>query len=401
MKVSVPLFKKAKKVYNVSTIKTALLGVNNWRQNANASGWQLTAMTTGTSGIAYNDYHPLLAFDNIQQIAPDFDTLHPVDASARNTAFTAWLQGKTEGWIAQTVEEWFLQKSGLKTAGSMIDRRDLFTASGSVSETESLLSSMTGIEIKPTRSLNLRLLVEKLSLQFDTNNSVTVYLFKAGTSAAVKSEAFTYNTAPSVQWFTPATDWEIKGEGVYYLCYDASLLSGNYINGVKDHHYQSAGYTTFPDGKFYLATAFHVDADGETTLWDIRNNIYTLDTNYGLNVSLSVHCDYTDLIVEQKDLFKTAVALKVAIEMLSELLHNPQSNINNNVLNVSKNDVYLNVFGDTPENAGHSLSARYKRALDAIAFDQSNIDAVCLPCRKEGVKWTSVGPVGYPLTVIY
>jgi hypothetical protein len=51
-------------MYSVSEIKSGLIGLIGWRQNVDITGVQLTDLTTTTSGLYFNDEHPLLTFDN-------------------------------------------------------------------------------------------------------------------------------------------------------------------------------------------------------------------------------------------------------------------------------------------------------------------------------------------------
>ena len=40
-----------------------------------------------------------------------------------------------------------------------------------------------------------------------------------------------------------------------------------------------------------------------------------------------------------------------------------------------------------------SVFGRYKHALKNIAFDDSQIDSVCLPCLDEGVEFSEIGSI--------
>jgi len=376
-------------MYDPTLLKSGLIGLIGWRQNVDISGWQLLDLITSTSDLWYNDYHALMTLDNIISIAPDFDSIFPVVAD-RNDAFTDWLQAKTESGIIKAVESWLNEKSELRTANSLLARNDLFDNAGNIFDTEPMLGRMVGIEITPARSKNVIPTIEGFTVQLDTNQTFDVYLFRSGTLAPIQTKSVIYTGAGSVQ--SVAVTWPLTGQGSYYLAYDDSLLTGNVINGTKEYNYRNRGLTTFPTGRFYSATAFDANVPGTSTLWDLTATNYSISTNYGLNVSMSVRCDYTAFIIEQKDLFKTAIALQVTMDMLREMAFNPNSRINRNEANISRAELMFDIDGDTQGSNEFSVFGQLKKALKAIHFDMSGIDKVCLPCRKRSVTYKAVGP---------
>jgi len=85
---------------DLAAIKTGFDGFIGWKQNDDASGLQLTDLTTSSSGMFYNDIHPILTIENIASVSPDYKKLFPV-VGDQNTNFTAWLKGKTENGIIE------------------------------------------------------------------------------------------------------------------------------------------------------------------------------------------------------------------------------------------------------------------------------------------------------------
>jgi hypothetical protein len=202
--------------------------------------------------------------------------------------------------------------------------------------------------------------------------------------------AIDYTGDGSVQWET--ISWQLLGEGSYLLAYDERAITGNAINGVRDFTVNNAGLTEFPTGRHYKATAFSAIADDLSELWSIDGQSYTTATNYGLNVAFDVQCDYTAFIIAQKQLFKMVVALRVAMKLLREIAFNPQARVNRNEGNVTRAQILFEIDGDTQGASSFSLLGKYERALKSIHFDDSNIDKVCLPCRRRGIRWKAKGP---------
>ena len=375
-------------MYNASTIKTELIGLLGWRQNEDSSGTQLTSLTTSSSGQYYNDIHPLLTIDNLLSIAPEYSRLHSGDQSAENTAFTNWLQQKTEAGIIQAIQTWINRKFEVKTAKNLLERNVLFDTSGRIQGKDVNNSLVVGLEIIPPKTRSVQTKIESIGIQLDTNQSVTVNLFHSQSNVAVQTQAITYSGSGGLQWQT--VDWTLDGTGTYFVAYDQSAITGQSVNGAPNYTYHDRGLTKFPTGKFYQATAF-TNSGSFASMWDTSSNSYTTSTNYGLNLKLNVQCDYTSFITEQKTLFQDVVGLQVAINLIREMVYNPNSRINRNQSNVSKNEVLFELEGDTQGPRPGGVMDRLNKSIDTITFDDSQIDRYCSPCRRRAVKYKSVG----------
>jgi len=242
-------------MYNASALKTELIGLIGWRQNEDSSGTQLTGLTSTSSGMYYNDEHPLLTFDNLLSIAPEYSRIHGTQSEI-NDAFTAWLQNKTEAGIIRAVQTWIDRKFQMRTAANLLDRRQLYEVTGRQENTDNNDSKLVGLEIVPKRSRNLKMTIEQIGVQFDTNGTVTVYLFNALSATSEQSQAITYTGSGGVQWET--VDWVLSGAGAYYLVYLQDAAPGLSINGAVEHHYSENELTYIPMGHFFQVTPFEV-----------------------------------------------------------------------------------------------------------------------------------------------
>lgn len=370
-------------MYNAATIKEALIGLVGWKQNNDPLGWQLTDLTTSSSGLWYNGIHPLLTFDDLASVCPQFDLVDD-DTAAVNTAFTNWVKEKTEDSIIKAVEAWISDKFNFGTANNLLDQKNLFSSSGNITDIESSSGDFVGIEARPIRQKSILTTIQAFSLQLTENQTLKVSLFKSGTIEPIKSTSAVYDADGGVQWFD-VDDWTLKGEGTYWIGYHQDSLVGDAINGVRDYSAISAGSTNFPSGRYVRTTAFRVDSDG-SELWNLEDNRYTVSTNYGLNIKYDVRCDYTDFIVAQKNLFKSLIAYQVGMDFLRELAYNPNSRVNRNLANISKSELLYSIDGDSQGRDGFSVHGGYKKALGNLQFDTTGIEKICLPCRKRGIR---------------
>ena len=378
-------------MYNHSTLSTELIGVVGWRQNADPSGVQLTALTSSSSGLYFNDIHPALTFDNLVSIAPQFDLIDS-DPAAVNTAFTTWLTQKTEAGIKKAISAWISHKVKTRTAKNLLNDAQLFRTTGHIQDTDANESKVVGIEITPRRHKGIVTRIRRIALQLTDNQSVTVSLFHSHSTAAVGTPLVaSYTASGGVQWFEVADDWILNPEGSYWIEYDQRDITGNSINGLRDYNYDNRGATYYPGNKFFQSVSF-ANPGTDAALWDISQNEYSLSTNYGLNVELDVRCDYTDLITDQKHLFADLIGYAVAMLLVRELGFNPSARVNRNESMMSGPQLNYEVIGDSQGRDDFSLFGHFKAELDNVSFDDTDISKDCLPCRRRSARIKSIGP---------
>lgn len=409
-------------MYNPARLKAGLIGLVGWRQNYDPAGTQLAQLTEPASGKYFNDEHPMLNIENLLSIAPEFAKLAAPTAWSNATtyapgalvtqggqayrataaslnqqppnalyweeydAFTAWLKEKTEAGIIRAIDTWLDRKFFLNTGRSLLERKQLLEVAGNPGDTDANQGRLAGLEIAAIRSRNVAGTIEAIGLQFDTSQTVTVYLFSNTSPSPLETMAVNYATADALQW--EQVDWAIQGQGAYYIVVDHAAITGHSINSVYEHANACGGILQVPGGKFFRASAFTVAGDG-SALWDLDRMSYTRGTNYGLNLRLNIQCDFTDFILEQKSLFATVIAKQVAIGLLREIAFNPTSRINRHESNVDKASLLYEIDGDSQGRPG-GMRKQLEDAVAAIQLDSTGIDKYCLPCRRRGVKYKAV-----------
>lgn len=121
-------------------------------------------------------------------------------------------------------------------------------------------------------------------------------------------------------------------------------------------------------------------------LWDIAYTMYTNTLNYGLNCEITVGCDLTDFIVEQRAIFQTVIQRQVAAIALRTLAMNPNVRVNRNQSNASKMEILYELDGNVEGRPG-GLGYDLKKAFKALRLDTQGIDRICLSCNNRGVKY--------------
>lgn len=410
-------------MYNVSAIKSGLIGLIGWRQNADPNGQQLKGLLSTETGRYYNDEHALITFDNLLSIAPEFERItyqawsssktyalgdlvqsnqiifkakqahtnqtpdpnSDTDYWAVHDPFTNWIQEKTEAGIIKTIDTWFAEKSNLDTATNLIETNTVFTEKAGF-QAQSNTNKRVGLEICLPASRGARMEVEKISLQFSENQTITIKLFESGNQTAIKSENLVYTGAGSIEWHS-LTGWTLEGNKNYWIVYDQTAITGTATNAIETAN-NFTRIANYPNGKFITISAFET-TEAMTSLWEVNKNAYSIDSNYGLNFTYSVRCDYTDFIIDQKNIFANAIAKNVAISILRELAYNANTRINRNEKNINRNEILFEIEGDTQGREGGLILA-FTNALKSISFDKTQIDSMTLPVRNRGVHYSSI-----------
>jgi hypothetical protein len=145
-------------------------------------------------------------------------------------------------------------------------------------------------------------------------------------------------------------------------------------------------------GRFIDVVAFSVDNstfDGK--LWDQNNNIYHTDTNFGLNLDISVVCDFTEIFTGHKNEFVNLIKLQFAVDMLREYIYNANARVNRTAAIVSRADVVYALDGDSSKFSRRSgLSYDLEKAYNAFMINTKGFNTRCLPCNRQGVKYKSI-----------
>ena len=375
-------------MYNANSLKTALIGLVGWRQNHDPSGWQLTELTASSSGLWFNSVHPMLTFDNLRSICPKFNLVE-ADQAATNTAFTGWVKEKTEDWIVEAIGVWFNQKSGIKTANNLLERKDLFYSTTNSANTEDSSGKIVGFQVDTKNNKGLQVEIKRIGLQLTQNQSLRVNLFKSGQNDSVANSPIAYTANGGVQWET--VDWVLESGHSYFIAYDQDDLVGEAVNGLIDYSIYQNGRTKYPTAKYFDVAGFSADVD-DSSLWDLSKNSHTISTNYGLNLSFSVKCDYTDFVIDQASIFADYLRLYVGMGFLNEIANNPNANVNRNESNASARNLKFDINGDSQGKDDFSVHGKVKKALSAIQFDTAGIDKICLPCRRRSIRHKTIGP---------
>ena len=432
-------------MYRLNDIQEGLMHLVGWEQNFNPAEAIDDDLTQSESGLYFQNAHPLLTLDNVRSIVPENfwfvyptwsnqSSYHKGDkvkhsnkiwiAKVDNTAETPadgsqywaeynflsdYLRHLVKNGIATTIQT-FMQMKGLyRESKSLLERRTFFDGSGRINATIQNKGRLVGFEIVPVRAMGVTTKIERIGLQMKGGSgTIKMYLFHSSQRNPLKTIDLEFtNTNGGFQWFDvkdvflPYISNGNNAGGSWYLVYNQDDLPEGMeaINMSKDWSREPCGTCNIGSietwrelTKYMLISPVSIKAPSTFAqypeFWDVDLMSFTNTINYGLNVEVSVGCDLTDFVLEQKQLFATALQRQVAAIALRTMALNPDVRVNRNQSNVNRNDILYEIDGNTqgrPTGLGYEL----KMAYEALSLDTRGIDRICLSCHNGGVKYTT------------
>lgn len=430
----------------IKDIQTALMPLVGWQQDYNPQKAIDDDLLVSESGLLYQQAHPLMTLDNIRSIMPDdfgyryeewkADVTYDIDKKVRHkghvwiaTAETTGVEptDEADGWvlyemvsdyirqqvnggIAQMVQQFLQTKSLLKETKPLLERRTFFDGAGRINNVQPNQGRLVGFEINPVRAMGVTAKIERVGLQMKgATGTVRLYLFHSSQIEPIHYQDVEITKGNgSFQWFT-LKDWYLPyisngndAGGTWYLCYNQNDLPDGMeaINVAKDWSREPCGTCNIGSveawrelTKYLMISPYKVEVyetfEEYPELWDVEQNIYTNTCNYGMNVEVTVACDLTDFIIEQRAIFATALQRQVAFTLLRTMALNPDVRVNRNQSNVSMQSILYELDGNTEGRDG-GIGYELKKAYEALDIDTRGIDRICLTCRPVGLKYRTV-----------
>lgn len=432
------LRRKSKKTtkMRIPDIQIAFANLVGWSQSYNPENKIDSSLTASSSGLYFQDGHPLVTLENIASIMPPGYELQFPNWEAgtyvagsevthdgkfwRATIPTNeepqapdWVEFKplskylgelTSKSIADTLARFNSDKVIAQKSKNLLSNRTWFKGIGRHADNIMNNGRFVGMEIQQKQTKGVTIKIDRIGLQFVRGNGpITLYLFHSSKMDPVETATVNYSDrAGSYQWFELGWDLpylENTGQGYWYVGYNQNELPGlvEAVNFIKDWNSEPCGTCVAGQiedwramSKYMKVTPFYVtppsDFETDPVFWGSESNIYTPGTNYGINVEYSVYCDLTTFIVRQKQVFTLALQKTLAYNVLKLLANNPNVRVNRNVLNASRLDLGYEMEGD-PQGRKTGLSKDIDSAFKTLDIDTTGIAEICLACAPKRVNF--------------
>jgi hypothetical protein len=181
--------------------------------------------------------------------------------------------------------------------------------------------------------------------------------------------------------------------GAFYLGYFEDDITGQAISREVDFCQEpckgciSESYNRFSyeyRNRYMKVTPCSFDAAyiNSTNLPDMDGVAYHCSNNFGLNLSLSVRCDFTEILTNNRLMFSEPLQMQVGVDVLNLLAFNTR---NNGISEQLKSSAYVALKGE-PANGVLGLEERLAAKIKGLELDLSDIEAPCLARKGGGIK---------------
>ena len=432
-------------------IQQALSHVVGWEQHYDPNYTIDEALTESESGLTFQGAHPLVTLENVRAIMPDgwnkqYQSYNPSkfyeagekvvsdskfyvckianvgEAPAANSSFwkefhpiSDFVAKLTLDGITTAVQTFIQKKQLAGETRNLLERRTFFDGAARMQAIIDPRDKWVGLEIVPVRAMGVTTKIERIGLQMrGAVGTVYMYLFHSSQAEPIAVLPFNYtNTSGAFQWFVPASPLYLPymgtgtpgtdAGGAWYLCYNQrSLPEGmRALNVAKDWSAEPCQtclggsieiwrqMTKYLQVSPFCTPAPELDDPTAGKLFDVGRLAYTNTINYGINAEITVGCDISDFIIEQRGIFATIIQKQVAASVLRTLAMNPDVRVNRNQLNVTREGILYELDGN-PQGRATGLGVDLDAAYKALEIDTRGLDRICLQCNNHGVKYRTV-----------
>lgn len=437
-------------MYRAEAIKDKFIHLLGWRQNYDTSEFAIMdELTQSETGQYFQDIHPLITLDNVRSIAPEFSLrkydewdeqksykkgniikyivdeeeiaqlyranqpnkgIRPIDDNSDEywqpiDLFSEWLEQKTAASILKAVESYYSAQLADRTVRNLLESKVLFDGAGRLSDVVRPSNGIVGFEIIPIRAEGVTLKIEKIGVQFNKSGKVTLYLMHTSNPQPIKTIEVDYTKNGGMQWvdtpelYLPYMTEDTDAGGSWFLCYNQKDLAEGMQAVQKNRDWSKEpcpscsrlDYLNWQAWSKYLEIhPFKTPATDTVQMWDVQNNLYTYQTNYGLNLQVTMECDLTDILISQRRAFQNVIGLQLAADMIREFAYNPNFRINRTQQNFSRNELLYELDGDSTSMKKGGILYRLDKAMEALRIDTTGINRVCIPCHNNGIRYRTV-----------
>jgi len=424
-------------MYLENDLQTCVFGLVGFRQNQNPKYPALApSLLVSSSGLYFQDAHPLLTIENLDQALTNYDaytyplyvadTVYVTGDKVREGAGGLVYESLGDGNVGQTpsaspdfwaevplfsqkmealvrssinkVAAQVFQDKKLRAATkTLIENVQLFDGNGSLNDKEIKLGRFVGFKIMLDDHRDLITIIRRIGTQFSQPNpTFKLYIFHTSSEEPLEIVELNLQKTNSFEWSRLDRSLRYLGEthapgGSFRIGYYEDLLVGQAINRGYDFAVApqpctcNNWYKSWAQwSKFIHVEPFEVtpaaellpDVDGNGALiWPPESEVRQYAKTYGLNFDLTVRCDITLFLCRERDLFTDALLKQVAVDLLNEVAYSVRNNV------IAKETRDLAMFAlQTQPNGNPGLTKQLEKAIAALDFDLSDLNEACLPC---------------------
>jgi hypothetical protein len=412
-------------MYNLTTLKTELAGWVGFRESSDAAVDVIdSTLKASGSGTYFDEIHPVLQTDVLYSISPDFMANNYAAWSGATTyatgarvvsggkawqsklpnnlnhtpaagvwwelMFSVWLRERLNASISNLFNRLATEKKLNESTKSIFDNKQIFVGSGKLSNTITPRGRFVGLAIRPKKINNIRIDINAIGLHFtDVQTDLPVYLFNSSSEAYIAKQLVSTIDTSTFAWVS-MTGWSVYFNSIaldfdpgseWYVGYFEDDIAGNAIQKSYDFllgpciscpsHRSERNRFNMWNKYFDVMPVTSGTLDGENLPADMG---VSSQCNFGLNMSVSVRPDVTEIFTMNKQALTYPLQLQFAVDMLTWAVMNPARRTNPTHGNIQRELISYDLDGS---GQGRNLGLRGKLtdAIKALDFDFSRISA--------------------------
>ena len=426
-------------MYNLTIIKAAFASKITFRSSLNPDYSGLDDTTT-TTGLYYDDFHPLVNQENLDAIAVNYDAFNnsawsalttygvgdqvinddilyiskaaanlnhePPDSTWWKIGLSVFLEQLENQAIINMLDGLLRKKKLLGNTKGSYSNLILYDGVGKISDTITKESRFVFLEVRMKRYDNLRFVLDRIGLQTtQIQAGLTLYIYHSSRKAYVDTVTFISDKTYTMEWVTAGKNLDYFGYsteaareqdagGYYYIGYFEDDLTGQAISksfdlsqsprcgGCATESYNKILYDRRSDFvQVRAGSVANVNLNG-TDMWDVQYNEYDRSETWGLNLGFSIQCDLTRFFADRVDMFRDLLAKQVVFDCLQKMAYTTRdSRLSEQV----KAEAILALKGE-----GKNYETVLQEAYEEADIDTKNLGTPCLAKNKTGLTVSSI-----------
>jgi hypothetical protein len=313
-------------LFNPTKIQDKLFGIVGFRNPANPDYQIVDAANQESRSGYYADDNEFVKIETIKD-CQDYDNISDADFNIK---------------LSQ------IQRSAISSVCNSIfrmpeyrDRNLLYRNAQNKVNVEALSNGFIGYKLTLDDTKNLAINISRVLCDFQGTGTIELYLFNSSVLDPIKTETINITSdrqEVSLNWTIDNTDLDYKGE--YYIGYNTTGLT---VAPYKRDYNNSSLKSGFSN---LCVEDVFVPNHNTNTLFDLTkqegNSLAT-----GLNLDITVYDDYTDLIINNENLFGYAIYLDMVLKILSLYTGSIRSNKNQRIANQNVTRIYQEIEGQS------------------------------------------------------
>ncbi len=295
-----------------------------------------------------------------------------------------------------TVNEVFVEKKLNRQTKSLLQSVRLYEGVGVMTDTVINEGDLVGVQIQLLRKNNILAIVEQIGLQLTQAQELILYLYHSSQVEPIGTATVNHTKVISFQWhelkwkLNYLTDFQDAG-GTFFIMYDQNDLVGSAVKKQYNFHLAPCAWCSTYNVQTYQLYSKYMfmqcvrvkaadrNAVNDIYLWDLRKTQLMSDNNFGMNFQVTLRCDITDFLIQQKDVFQYAFRDMVTKKLLEGISNSTRQNgAQEKSATLARNELMGTFAG------GMGFQKKLSDQLKAVDFEISTLDDLCMPCNKKG-----------------